>query len=182
MALKDTLANLQHQEEEKVQGQKDKPKLISEWQKEVADLFEEIQAYLVEYKNDGTMSFSEADVQRSEEMLGTYSIKEMRIVAGPVTIMATPVARMIFGARGRVDLYRQGYVAEQDRLLILRGQKSQTDPTPQWLITLPPNIGTPIAGSAKGPRMGRAAGPQDRQRVSLSKETLEQCLDFLLRK
>jgi hypothetical protein len=177
MSLKDTLATLQQQEQQKAQWERDKPNVIKEWQESVGHLLKEIRGYLSDYESDGSMIFSDREVELSEEMLGQYRVPAMSIVAGPAIIMVDPVGRMIIGAQGRVDMYRQGRGREQDRVVLLRVRTSPTDPTPLWATSPPPEIGTP-----SGKVRGRSV-PQQRQRplVPLNKEILEQRLDFMLR-
>lgn len=165
MALKDTLANLRQQEEQKALWEKDRPKLIQDWRESVANLLKEIQGYLAEYQADGSISFLRREIELSEEQLGSYRIKALSIVAGPATVVVAPVGRMIIGAFGRVDMYRQGRAGESNRIMLLRLQTSSTDPTLRWSITLP-EIGAPSVGPGR--------------RVPLDKSALEQALEFLL--
>jgi hypothetical protein len=171
MALRDTLAQLRQREEQNAQWERDKPKVIIDWQESVASLLEEIREYLGEYEADGSMSFTKSEVHLSEERLGKYRIDAMQISAPPAIIVVAPVGRLIVGATGRVDIYRQGRTGEADRIKILRISTSQTDPTPLWAVTTPPAIGMPISSAARRPNL-----------EPLSKEVLEQSLEFLLNK
>ena len=72
-----------------------------------------------------------------------------------------------WGAKGRVDMYRQGRVGEADRIMLLRVETSPPDP-PRWEITVPPKPGMP------------RISPQRLARALLTKQTLEQAIDFLL--
>jgi hypothetical protein len=177
MPLKDTLTRLQEEERQKAKWEKDKPKHIKDWQVSVTNLFKEIRSYLKEYEADGSISFSDREIELTEESLGRYRIPSMSIIAGPATIMLEPVGTMLVGAWGRVDMYRQGRGGEQDRILLLRLPTSRTDSTLQWKIRSQPEAVGP-AGRVRGRTLLQ---PQRPTFVPLSKEILEQKLEDLLR-
>jgi hypothetical protein len=177
MSLKDTLTKLQEDEQQKLQWERDKPKHIKDWQDAVVALIAQIREYLGEYAADGSLTFTESEIELMEEGLGRYEIKTLSIVAGPATVLVRPVGTMIVGAFGRVDMYRQGRAGDFDRVLLLRMRTSPDDPTPRWAITLPPGLGTPTNGGL----INRPMSSSLAQRAPLTKETLEQALDFLFR-
>lgn len=177
MSLKDTLASLQRQEQENARWEEDKPNIISEWQKSVAALITDIRAYLEEYQESNAMHFLENDIELTEEMLGRYRVKQLSITAGPVMIFVQPIGRMIIGAMGRVDIFRQGRIRDEDRIVLLRVPTSQTDSTLQWVTKSPPETGTPL-GIPNGCTLMLQ---HERIFVPLNKEILEQKLDLLLR-
>jgi hypothetical protein len=107
MALKETLAQLRQQEKLTAQEKQDKPQLIAEWQQAVVKLLEAIRGHLAEYEADGFMSFTQREINLSEERLGRYRISAMDISAPPAIVVVAPVGRMIVGARGRVDMKKQ---------------------------------------------------------------------------
>ena len=182
MALRDTLANLQQQAEQRAQWERDRPQVTQDWRDSVNNLITDIRAYLAEYQADGSMSFAQGEIELSEQHLGKYRASTLSITAGPAVIMVAPVGRMIIGALGRVDMYRQGRPGEQDRILLLHMPTSATDPALQWMITLPPEVGAPVLAPAPRTRPGQQRMPprQLRQRVPLTKAVLEQVLEFLL--
>ena len=93
MALKDALIELQRQEQQKAQWEIDKPKEVEEWQASVATLIKDIRGHLKEYEGDGRMSFSEREIELSEEQYGKYRIRELSISAGPATVLVQPAGR-----------------------------------------------------------------------------------------
>jgi hypothetical protein len=118
------------------------------------------------------MSFLEGKTDLTEESLGRYSIGVLNITAGPLTVVVAPVGTMIVGATGRVDMYRQGRIGEFERIVLLRQTKSASDETPEWKITLP------MSNSSRGGRTTFRIN----EREPFTKATLEQALEFLLRK
>jgi len=176
MALKDTLAKLRQQSEQADQWEGDKPKLIEAWRQDVVKLFEEIRGYLYEYQVDNSMSFTNGEINISEETLGQYRISTMLISTSSAVIVVDPIARAVFGATGRVDMYRKGRVGEADRIMLLRMQMSQIDQSSQWVIARPPETGTP-----RTTQLGSYNGPWGASRFAvLTKETLEISIEFLL--
>lgn len=168
MALRERLAQLNQAQEREAQSERDKPRLIQEWQNSVDALLNTIQEYLSEYTRDGLMRFTRTRVRLREEALGEYEIGEMSIEAGPAKLIIRPVALMIIAARGRVDMHRQGRSSEGDRIMFLRTGAPDTDPT-QWLISEPPPPGSLRPDSLK-----------HRRRVPLDKAALERAVEFLL--
>ncbi len=162
MALKETLKMLQEREQAEKRFLEDRPKMIEEWKQAVASLFVEMRNFLAEYEQDGSLSFAEESIRLTEENLGSYSVPVMRIAAGPALILVQPVGRLVIGAMGRVDMHREGRAGERQRVMLLRIQKSATDPMLTWHVRIPSDI---------APTFG----------VQLKKETLEQAIDFLLR-
>jgi hypothetical protein len=160
LPLKDTLKMLREREQREKQALDNRPNTIQEWKDAVASLFAEIRRYLEEYEKDGSLSFSEETTRLTEESLGSYGVPLMKITAGPAVILVEPVGRLVIGAFGRVDMHRQGQAGEQQRLMFLRMPKSTTDATPIWHLRMP---------------------VESRSSVPLTKEAIEQAIDFLLR-
>ena len=171
MALRDTLQRLQH---DRSSAQPlDKSAVIQEWQKAVASLMATIQTFLQEYSENGTIAFVHSVMQLTEEPLGAYQIPQMALRAGPAVLMAQPIGRMVAGATGRVDLYRQGHGAESQRVMLLRD--SAPEESAQWRLLIPPK-------DRSFEIMDPVALRQSLQRIErpLTKENLEVALDRLL--
>jgi hypothetical protein len=169
MALKDTLERRQKE----VSGQGfSKEAVIEEWQKSVAALMSEIEEFLHEYKSEGTLKIEQSDTELTEEALGTYPTTQMTLRAGSAVLMIQPIGRMIIGATGRVDLYRQGHGAMNERVLALRGTSSDDS---QWMLSIPPED-----QSFKIMRTAALAKSLERTVLPLTKANLESALDRLL--
>jgi hypothetical protein len=170
MALRDTLEKLQ--KDVASARPLNKTAVIAEWQKAVSSLMSKIEEFLQEYRNEGTLQFEHSDVQVTEEALGTYQIPQMTLRAGSAVLMIQPIGRMIIGAAGRIDLYRQGRGAKNERVMALRGAPNDGS---NWTLSIPPDD-----NSFK--IMDTSALVQSRQRtiVPLTKESLETALDRLL--
>lgn len=167
MTLRDTLTRIKERQDQELRFDLDKPKLVTEWKTAVAEVMQVIRAGLAEYESDGSMRISAEPAEIQEESLGSYFVEALTIVVGSEIIVVRPVGRLIAGAIGRVDIYRQGQPGEGDRIILLREAPGQ------WSIALPPDRGTPIALSR--------SGTPPRQFAPLAKETLEAGVDFLLR-
>jgi hypothetical protein len=134
MALKDTLQQLNDKAR---QPSLDRKAYVKDWQDAVLNFFDKIRDYLKEYAEDGSLRFSAlTQVGLSEEALGNYTVSMMRITAGPAIIEVRPVGRMIVGASGRVDLYRQGRSSPSQRVLALR--VSYPPEEEKWELVIPP--------------------------------------------
>jgi hypothetical protein len=172
MALKDTLKRLL--EDSGSAQPLDKAAVIDEWQKAVGALMAQIQEFLREYKDDGTIQFTDGVTQLSEESLGTYRIPNLVLRAGPAVLMVQPIGRLVVGATGRVDLYRQGRGTESERVVALR-DASPSQPSP-WVLYMPPDVEPFVIQSL--PALERSLRRTD---LPLTKENLETALERLLR-
>ena len=167
MTLRDTLTKIKDRQDQDYQFDLDKPTLVAEWKAATEQITHEIRGYLAEYESDGSMRISTERVEIQEESLGSYFVQALNIAVGPEVVMVRPVGRLIAGAVGRVDLHRQGYPGEDDRIMLLR------EGPERWSISQPPERGAPAAG--------RLRADVARRFVPLTKETLESAVDFLLR-
>ncbi|HEX4113969.1 MAG TPA: hypothetical protein VH020_15660 [Stellaceae bacterium] len=169
MPLQETLNKLREKQQREEQAKQDKPKQIAEWKDAVRTLLGTIREYLAEYEHKGLLTFSTESVVLMEERLGSYEIDGMRIVAGPVTILIQPVGLEIIGAWGRVDMHRQGRAGESQRVMILRVRNSATETTIIWQLMMPQGAEGSINHLSRG-----------RRTVPMTKEALEQAIEFLL--
>jgi hypothetical protein len=172
MALKDTLKRLL--EDSGSAQPLDRAAVIAEWQKAVGALLAQIQEFLQEYKDDGTIQFTDGVTQLSEESLGTYRIPNLVLRAGPAVLMVQPIGRLVVGATGRVDLYRQGRGTESERVVALR-DASPSQPS-SWVLYMPPDVEPFVIQSL--PALERSLRRTD---LPLTKENLETALERLLR-
>lgn len=171
MPLRDTLNALHEKQQLEEQIKLDKPRQIKEWQLAIEELLNKIQGDLAQYEATGLLKFSPDTKVLSEENLGSYEVKNMKIVAGPATILIEPVALEIIGAWGRVDMHRLGRAGDYQRVMFLRVRLNQPPDLPfEWHIVMP---------SEEGGMMSRV--PQRRRTIPYSKDALEQAIDFLLR-
>src|SRR5712692_6257722 len=176
MALSETLRQLHERHQHQEEVTKNSVKWREEWKSAVAGLLETVRAYLAEYEEQGLLSFSEKSVQLSEPPLGSYEIASLTMFAGNATIIVQPVAFMITGAFGRVDVHLQGRSGDQDRVILLRHRIKDKF---QWYISIPrPAPKLPFALTVT---IQEALNPTPRQYESLTKESLERAIETLLK-
>jgi hypothetical protein len=171
MALKDTLQQLNEKSKE---PSLDRAAFLKEWRDAVVHLYDQIREYLQEYINEGSISvLSISYVTISEEALGDYQASMMRLKAGPAVIEIKPIGRMIVGATGRVDLYRQGKTSPSGRVIALR--MSYPPETTKWELIVPPKD-----RSFELMNMRELEASQKRQHLSFDKPNLELAIDRIL--
>lgn len=168
MPLQETLNALLHKQKLEEQADSDKPQQVEEWKRAVRELFQTIRRDLDQYLTNGQLTISQDYTTITEEHYGRYQIDNMKIIAGPATILVQPVALAVIGAWGRVDMYRSGRAGDLQRVMFLRLRGDAMQPF-TWNIMMP---------SAAGGVMSRL--PRQRQTVPYTKEALEEALDFLL--
>jgi hypothetical protein len=174
MALRDTLAEMAREAEAPL----DLSALHDEWFDAIEKLFNRIRDYLDEYFQDKSLSIaSEGRLVIEEEDLGEYAVPVMSIKAGPMQIEVRPVGRLIVGATGRVDLYRQGRAALNERVMILRQGSPQKGVEDKWVLRLP-NKDDP---SFRIRNLNALSTTLARQQIPFDKPGLEEAIDRLLR-
>lgn len=160
MALRDTLKAIHDREQEAVAFETQKPKIIANWQEAVKWLLGEVRGWLAEYERDASMEFSNGVVQLDEEALGAYSVDTLSIRVGSAVVRLVPVGRMVIGATGRIDMYRQGRPDESERIKFLRLDSNRPD---QWGMRRPGGLLT-----------------RSRELEAVGKDTFEAAIDGLL--
>lgn len=173
MALSDTLRQFRERQERDEQIAQDAPRWREEWQNAVRELLTRIRGYLAEYEEQRLLSFSETSISLNEEAIGKYDVPSLKIQAFRALLIVQPVASMVVGGLGRVDIHRQGRSGDQDRAILLR---RKTGEEYRWDISMPASR-NPLVGIMQ---MTNVIGT-GRQYEVLSKESLERAIDILLK-
>jgi hypothetical protein len=74
------------------------------WLRKADEFYSLVRDSLSEFTSTGMASLDFVDISLSEEMLGTYSMKEARISLGRQIVKLTPIGTFLVGARGRIDM------------------------------------------------------------------------------
>jgi hypothetical protein len=91
---------------------------VREWQEAVRQLYVNVEHWLDGYIRQGLMRPERVPLEREEEDLGTYLVDRLDIeLGGGKTLVFLPIGRIVLDARGRVDMYVQGEMAEGYMLL-----------------------------------------------------------------
>lgn len=134
MSLKDTLRIVREQSKADADFEQRKPQIIAEWQQSVLNLYNQIRDWLADYEKAEELSFAFEAIDIREESLGVYEIQTMKIHAGPMIVQVQPVGRVIIGGFGRVDMFRQGRSARDERILFIRAVEKDAE---NWAMRLP---------------------------------------------
>lgn len=78
--------------------------LLEEWKEALNGLFDKIEQWLEPAKKEG-LDLERHEVEISEERLGTYRAPALEIRFADIAVRFEPIARMVLGAYGRVDVY-----------------------------------------------------------------------------
>lgn len=95
-----------------------------EWIRAVHDLIEMVQGWLRVEREGGLLDLVPKEVVVDEERLGSYRLPALDIKAAGRVVALEPIARIIIGGLGRVDL-----VCGPKRLLLVRNAQKQ------WFIS-----------------------------------------------
>jgi hypothetical protein len=158
MSLRDRLQEIdRHKHDE----QHTRAAILAQWLNDIDRLYEFVKTQLSELlpeEKENIRKIAPTKVTRSEELLGDYETHELNVPLRGRTIVFSPVARIVFGSSGRVDMFLRGHIDEPYKLL-----HDQTVTPAVWRIV-------------KGTRT-EALPSLD----ALTKETLEKALEELLR-
>ena len=81
-------------------------KVKEEWIKTVNNLFQNIDTWVAEDVREGLLEVKKQNVKIEEEGIGTYKIQSITLKAGRDMVEIRPIARIILGGKGRVDLIK----------------------------------------------------------------------------
>jgi hypothetical protein len=99
---------LRQQQEEGSEGSTHARLLKQEWLSALSDLFKDISSWLEPQIKEKLLTISRGEITVREDPLGTYKAPTMEIHANiqgrSRVVPVQPIARMIFGGAGRVDL------------------------------------------------------------------------------
>ena len=177
MTLKDTLSKLSTTDPSGEDAKAERERLIGIFKEAISALYNKVESFLEEYTASGGLRITKGTTVVEEEHFGRYHAPTMTIFAGSLAVMLVPAGLAVIGARGRIDMSRQGRPAEDDQIWLLRAAAG-TGGEEQWAITMPPPPGTHIGGPRFRPG---AFGPPTRITKELTKQTFELCLDHLLK-
>ena len=77
---------------------------LAAWLHELDVLYTDMEGYLRSYTDSGQIKIKRRPVQLTEEYLGTYDTEALALSIGNDEVIAQPIAALLIGSRGRVDL------------------------------------------------------------------------------
>ena len=86
------------------QAERDRPRIIAEWQTGIRNLFDDIRGWLRQEEVSGLVTFTERDSQKTEPWMGTYTVPILTILTGRSAITVEPIRRIAPAATGRVEM------------------------------------------------------------------------------
>lgn len=123
-----------------------------DWIKNIDKFYDIVEELLAEYLESGKISYQYIDHTIYEEQLGSYKARKLSLTIGQQQIDFIPIARLIFGGQGRIDLEgTSGTVkfiytvndSKDDAVVISilgnsNAEKDKTEVAPVWRISTPP--------------------------------------------
>jgi hypothetical protein len=76
----------------------------SEWLNGLSALYAQISAWLEPLQKEGLVKVTQKQMTIREESLGVYEAPALEVEAGGRKVFLEPIARMVFGGSGRVDM------------------------------------------------------------------------------
>jgi hypothetical protein len=95
------------------------------WLSDLDSLYGQVIGFLREYIDSGQISYSFANIELTEEDLGTYTARRMDIKIGRQHVSLEPIGTLLIGCRGRVDVV--GTAGRAQLLLLNEQAKSPFD-------------------------------------------------------
>lgn len=120
MSLRSTIFEIQTRDKELSEIASDRETFLAGWRSDVEQLYQVLMKMLEDLAAEGSIEFREGQKQIKESEIGEYHISELILMVANRAIVASPVARLVSGGTGRVDLYRRDRPTESDRIRLLR--------------------------------------------------------------
>jgi hypothetical protein len=114
MSLRDRLQEIDLQE---LDAQQMRAATLPQWIDDIKRLYEFVRTQLSELLPDEKITIVPVSVRRYEELLGEYLTDELNVSLRGRTIVFSPVARIVLGSSGRVDMFLRGRIDEAYKLL-----------------------------------------------------------------
>lgn len=173
MALGDTINGLLERQRIQAAAPEVKSDLRATWMRDVDGVMDVVRATLAIYVKAGQASVTSELIEVREDMLGAYSAQRLVIGIAGTNVIVEPVARFVFGATGRIDLYREHRSSEDDRLFILRPMGPADERSAPWLIE---TRATPPSEPSAAPFVMRGS----RRYLPFNGASIESAVDHLL--
>ena len=93
---------LDHQSQE--DSQIDKIQVIEEWLDSVRAFYKQILEWLDPLIQENRIKVAWKEMELHEEYLGTYQIQSLILIFSEKSVVLEPVARLIIGGKGRIDI------------------------------------------------------------------------------
>lgn len=165
MALRDLVAHLSQGTQSMTRDE-----LREEWQRAVDTFYDRVEKIICPLIDEHFVSTERDYIEITEPRIGTYSILQLAIYSGPKSITFRPIARIVAGATGRIDVYGQheniGY-----RLLRMGFDQSEI-----WNIVAFPKVNALMPKMLSGFGVGQPT-PEDSELVELTDRELEDLLE-----
>jgi hypothetical protein len=87
-----------------------------QWLEDLDELYAKIGDFLQEYVAAGSIHYSFTEITLTEEDLGSYQVRRMDIDIGREHISLEPIATLLIGSRGRVDVVGSAGRAQLSRV------------------------------------------------------------------
>ncbi|BBA42640.1 MULTISPECIES: hypothetical protein [Burkholderia] len=112
---------------------------LERWKSELSGLFALIHHALIDAGLDSDdVSYEQKTIR--EDFIGSYSVERMTVHLGAATVMFDPIATLIIGGFGRVDVTS---LTNRVRLIAIDASEEEGEDTPvssrkwQWIVTDP---------------------------------------------
>ena len=79
-----------------------------DWKKHLDEFYQLAEGFLQKYIDQGKVRITTATKQITEEHIGSYDVKSLEVQIGTVKVCLDPIGTLIVGAKGRVDMRREG--------------------------------------------------------------------------
>ncbi len=93
-----------------------------DWLRRLNELYEKIESFLAKYIDSGEIKREYREITLNEENIGSYTARQMILRIGRQEVDLTPAGTLLFGARGRVDIFGP---AGRTRFLLVDSEASE---------------------------------------------------------
>lgn len=134
MSLTATVQKLRNQDGDRKALAHDRDAFLAQWSADVEAVYALFDQALQWFVREGAAVIQPATTRITEDLLGEYDIPARIIEVVGRRIHLVPKARIVSGATGRLDLYREDRPSEQYRIMLLRGATDVDHKPDAWSI------------------------------------------------
>ena len=180
MSLSTTVQKLRNQDSDRRALAADRNAFLTQWRRDVVELYGQFQKALAPFVADNAARIIQTITSIEEDLLGEYDIEALVIEIIDRRIFLMPKARMVTGATGRIDLYREDRPSERNRVILLRGGAGAQLQPDVWLIQDRRESSSPIERAIESTAMTMANLLQRPRFRVINDVTIQESIDFVL--
>lgn len=105
-----------------------------DWIRHLDEFYQLAEGFLQKYIDQGKVRITTATKQITEEHIGSYDVKSLEVQIGTIKVLLDPIGTLIVGAKGRVDMRREGMDGPYGTVKFVLVPKTASSPTIRVIV------------------------------------------------